>query len=125
VSARTLLTRFRGAVARRVLKVGVRFGGRWLSDPAPLKIDIPNQFAVIGRVKAIEYDAVYDRRFTPARHAFSPGSRPLLAVGTQRGQVFLIGQGYRFTDRGFVDIDSHERTVEYDEKTDTVRPINV
>jgi len=120
VSARTLYERFKGLSAKKVLGIGIRYGSRWLTRKARLNIDIPEQLAVIGKVSALEYDAIYDRKFTPARHAFAPTARPLLVVGTQRGQVFLIGTGFRFTERGFVDFDQHNRAIELNEKTGKV-----
>ena len=118
--ARALYERFKGISAKRVLGIGIRYGRRWLTRQARLNIDIPEQLAVIGKVTAIEYDAIYDKKFTPARHAFAPSARPLLVVGTDRGQVFLIGCDYRFTDRGFMDFDKSGRAIEYFEKTGKV-----
>ncbi len=106
-----------------MLRIGIIFGGRAITQPGRLNIDIPRELAVIGRVKAIDYDAVYDGALTPARHAFAPGARPLLMVGVDRGQVFLVGKNYRFTDRGFIDYDSRDRKIEYNEKTGKISPL--
>jgi hypothetical protein len=125
MNARALYERFKGLSAKKVLRIGIRYGSRWLTRKARLNIDIPEQLAVIGKVSAIEYDAIYDRRFTPARHCFAPSARPLLVVGTQRGQVFLIGSDFRFTDRGFIDFDRTGRAVEYHEKTGKVTFLKV
>lgn len=122
MSARALYEQFRGKVAKKFLAIGIKYGGRDLTRPGRLNIDIPAELAVIGHVTALEYDAIYDSKITKARHAFAPGSRPLLVVGTDRGQVFLIGQGYRFTDRGFVDVDSNGRSVVYNEKKRKITP---
>lgn len=119
-SARTVYERFKGISAKRVLGIGIRYGRRWLTRQAKLNIDIPEQLAVIGKVTAIEYDAIYDKKLTPARHAFAPCARPLLVIGTDRGQVFLIGTAYRFTDRGFIDFDTSGRAIEYFEKSGKV-----
>lgn len=99
------------------MKTGIRYAGRWLTQPSRPAVDIPSEFAYIGRVYAIEYDAYHDGKFKKARHAFAPGSRPLLAVGVGRGQAFLIGDTYRFTDRGFIDYNAHDQPVEFHEKT--------
>ncbi len=120
MNARAVYERFKGISAKRVLGIGIRYGRRWLTRKAKLNIDIPEQLAVIGKVTAIEYDAIYDRKFTPARHAFAPSARPLLVIGTDRGQVFLIGTDFRFTDRGFIDFDKSGRAIEYFEKTGKV-----
>ncbi len=118
--ARALYERFKGVSAKKVLGIGIRYGRRWLTRKARLNIDIPEALAVIGKVTAIEYDAIYDRKFTPARHAFAPSARPLLVVGTDRGQVFIIGTHFRFTDRGFIDFDTSGRAIEYFEKSGKV-----
>lgn len=112
MNARQLYERFGGRFTSKLLQTGIRYAGRWLTRPTRPALDIPREFAFIGHISAIEYDARYDGQFTPARHAFAPGSRPLLAVGTGRGQAFLIGDGYRFTDRGFVDFQG-DRPIEY------------
>lgn len=119
MSARALYQRFTGLSVKKVLGIGIRYGQRWLTRKARLNIDIPEQLTLIGRVTAIEYDAIYDKKYTPARHAFAPCARPWLAVGDGRGQVFLIGSHYRFTDRGFLDLDPSGRAIEYIEATDT------
>lgn len=119
MNARQLYERFGGRFTSKLLQTGIRYAGRWLTKPTRPAIDIPKEFAFIGHVTAIEYDARYDGKFTPARHAFAPGCRPLLAVGVGRGQAFLVGDGYQFTDRGFVDIKG-ETPIEYHEKTRTV-----
>lgn len=120
MNARGLRERFSGKTARKILSTGIRYGKQWLTRKGRVNIDIPSQLALIGRVSAIEYDATYDRKMTYARHTFAPTARPWLAVGTERGQVFLIGQDFRFTDRGFVDFDRNNRAIEYDEKTGKV-----
>lgn len=119
MTARQLYERFGGRFTSKLLQTGIRYAGRWLTKPTRPAIDIPKEFAFIGHVTAIEYDARYDGKFQPARHAFAPGCRPLLAVGVGRGQAFLVGDGYRFTDRGFVDFKG-ETAIEYHEKTRTV-----
>jgi hypothetical protein len=120
VSARTLRERFTGKTAKKILSTGIRYGKQWLTRKGRVNIDIPAQLALIGRVSAIEYDATYDRKVTYARHVFAPTARPWLAVGTQRGQIFIIGTEFRFTDRGFVDFDRDGRAIEYHEKTGKV-----
>jgi hypothetical protein len=116
MSARQLYERFRGKLAKKFLAIGIRYAGRALTEPGKLNIDIPAELAVIGHLSALEYDAVYDGKLTKARHAFAPGSRPLMVVGTDRGQTFLIGRGYRFTDRGFLDFNAQGQAIEYLEK---------
>lgn len=108
-----------------MLRIGIRYGDRWLTAKGQLNILIPGPdgLAITGRVSAIEYDCVRDGQRIHARHAFAPGSRPAMGVGTGRGQVFLLGTSFKFTDRGFVDYDAHGRAIEFNEKTGTIAPL--
>lgn len=117
MSAKRLYESFKGAVARKIIRAGVRFGGQWLTDRGQVNILIPDELAIIGHVSAIEYDCTRDGKRVKARHVFAPGSRPYFAVGNGRGEMFLLGTGYRFTDRGIVDYDGQGRAIDYDEKT--------
>jgi hypothetical protein len=109
--ARKVYRDFRGRNPARETGTGVRFGSRWLTAPGSLNILIPESMAVIGHVNAIEYDSTRDGPAVFARHDFAPGSRPILAAGSGRGQIFLIGTRYHFTERGIVDIDSAGRDI--------------
>lgn len=124
MTARSLYERFSGHLTRTLARAGIRYRGRWLTQPARAAIDIPGEIAFIGYIRAIDYDAIYDGKLTQARHWFAPGARPLLAVGTARGQVFLIGDRYQFTDRGFVDFDSRG-PIECNEKTGKVKRLKL
>ena len=111
-STRSLYEDFHGDTARRTLRVGVKFGTHWLTAPGTANLLIPASLAIVGRLSAIEYDTRRDERTVFARHEFAAGSKPLLAAGASRGQVFLIGDRYRFTDRGIMDIDSEDRLID-------------
>lgn len=112
--------RFKGAVARRFIRTGIRYGTRWLTRQGELNILIPADLAIIGHVNAIEYDCVRDGKRVKARHPFAPGCRPVLAVGSRKGEVFLLGTSYKFTDRGFTDFDSQGRAIDYDEDSEKI-----
>lgn len=118
--ARGLYESFRGAVARRIIRTGLRFGRKWLTRRGQLNILIPADLAIVGRVTAIEYDCVRDGKYVEARHAFAPGARPQFAVGPDRGELFLLGTTYQFTDRGIVDFNTRGQAVDYNEKTGKV-----
>jgi hypothetical protein len=120
MGARDLYRRFAGMRPRKLLSTSITYAGKLLTRRARLNISIPAELAVIGRVSALEYDTIFDGQLKKARHTFAPGARPLLAVGTRRGQVFLIGHHFGFTNRGFVDFDTHDRAIEYHEKTGKV-----
>jgi hypothetical protein len=124
MSAKTLYERFRGAVARRFVRTGIRYGSRWLTRQCELNILIPNDLAIIGHFLAVEYQCVRDGKLKKARHVFAPGSRPAFAVGDGRGQIFLLGTSFKFTDRGIVDFDTQGRAVDYNEKTGQLKRLN-
>jgi hypothetical protein len=105
-SGEKLYRDFRGREPSRTAPTGLRFGSRWITAPGPFNILVPEQLAVIGHVAAIEYDTTRDGPAVLARHEFAKGSRPVLAVGNGKGQLFLLGTRYHFTDRGIVDIDA-------------------
>jgi hypothetical protein len=119
-AARALYERFTATPVRKLFGIGIRYGTRWLTRKGKLNIEIPEQLAVIGRISAIEYDTTYNREYTEARHRFAPSARPWLAVGTGRGQAFIIGPDFKFTDRGFIDFDRSGRAIEFHEKTGKV-----
>lgn len=89
--------------------------GRWV------KIDVPKAMTVIGRAVLIGYDTTHGRRAVPYTHEFAPGSRPLLVAGPKRGQIYLIGTGFKFTRRGIVDVDRSGRPVHWTPRYRVVR----
>lgn len=125
MGAKQLYENFRGAVARRFIRTGIQYGSRWLTRKGQLNILIPGPegLAIIGHVNALEYDCVRDGKRVKARHVFAPGSRPVLAVGPRRGQVFLLGTAYKFTDRGIVDYNTQGTAVDYDEDSGQIKPL--
>lgn len=82
---------------------------------------IPASFAIVGHVNAIEYDCTRAGKTVKARHVFAPGSRPVFAVGTGRGELFLLGTRYQFTDRGIVDFDVKGRAIDYHEDSGQIK----
>ncbi len=67
---------------------------------------------VQGTVEAILYRTTHKGEAVLYKHDFAAGSRPFLAAGPRRNQLFLIGGRYHVTDRGIVDLDSHGREIE-------------
>lgn len=121
MSTRKLYRDFHGESPGKVLRTGIRFGTDWITAPGSLNILIPSGLMTIGRLNALEYDCRREGKILQARHVFAPGSRPMLAAGTQKGQLFLLGTRYRMTDRGIVDFDSRGRAIDYHEDTDETR----
>lgn len=123
MSAKQLYERFRGAVARRFIRTGICYGDKWLTKKGALNILIPADLAIVGHCNALEYDCVRDGKRVKARHVFAPGSRPVLAVGSRCGQLFLLGTSFKFTDRGIVDFNVEGEAIDYDEKTDRIKKL--
>lgn len=65
---------------------------------------IPKTLMVMGHVEFIGYRTTHGTELVLYKHDFAPGSRPQLAAGPKRNQLFLIGGRYRVTDRGIVDL---------------------
>jgi len=72
---------------------------------------VPKAVAVIGDVEFIGYVTTHRGRTHLYIHEFAPGSRPRMAAGTGRGQLYLVGGRYRVTSRGIVDVDSRGRAI--------------
>lgn len=95
--AKRLYESFRESPARRARVVRIR---------------LPKAAAVVGQVRAIEYDTTHGGRVTLYRHDFARGSGPLLVAGTRDGQLYLVEGRYHFTARGIVDKDAAGREIE-------------
>jgi hypothetical protein len=76
-----------------------------------VRVVLPKAVAIIGPVRAIEYDTKHGRKAVPYRHKFAAGSAPLL-VAAPDGRIFLLEGRYHFTDRGIVDLDAAGREIE-------------
>ena len=77
-----------------------------------VRVTLPKAAAVVGKVRAIEYDTTHGKRVTLYRHEFSRGSAPLLVAGSRTGQLYLIEGRYHFTRRGIVDLDAAGHEIE-------------
>jgi hypothetical protein len=64
----------------------------------------PNDVAFkIGNVDGVMYTTVRDGKTEKYIHRFKAKSRPLLASSFDGSQLYILGGGYQFTDRGIVD----------------------
>ena len=64
---------------------------------------VPDVLTVIGELESVIYSTVRDNEPERYIHKFKAKSRPMLCVGPDGEQLFLIGGNYQFTDRGIVD----------------------
>jgi hypothetical protein len=65
----------------------------------------------MGRVDFIGYTTTHEGKTVAYKHTFAAGSRPILAAGTRRGQLYLIKGRFRVTGRGIVDLDAKGREI--------------
>lgn len=76
-----------------------------------VRVRLPKAVAIIGKVRAIEYDTTHAGRSTLYRHDFANGSAPILVAGPD-GKVYLLEGRYHFTERGIVDLDTSGREID-------------
>jgi hypothetical protein len=81
----------------------------------------PKALMVMGSVQLIAYVTTHRGKIHPYEHEFAPGSQPLLCAGKRRGQLFLIGDGFKVTSRGIVDLDRDGRPKRYQPRLKVVR----
>jgi hypothetical protein len=79
-------------------------------------IKLPKAAAVMGHAEFIGYVTTHGGKLHLYVHQWAPGSRPLLAAGKGRNQLFLVGGRYRVTDRGIVDFGPNGREVKARER---------
>lgn len=75
-------------------------------------IDLPRAAAVVGPVEFIGYTTTHGGKTYLYIHEFAEGSRPLLAAGRRRSQLFLVGGRFTFTARGITDLDPSGRPID-------------
>lgn len=77
-----------------------------------LKVNLPKALMSMGHVEAICYRTTHGKKSVLYKHDFAPGSRPVLAAGPKRNQLFLLAGRYHVTERGIVDLDAHGREID-------------
>lgn len=74
-------------------------------------LSVPKAAAVMGRLEFVGYMTTHRGKTHLYIHEFAQGSRPILAAGKGRGELFIIGKRFKVTGRGITDIDASGRTV--------------
>lgn len=64
---------------------------------------LPKAVTVIGTLDEVCYTTVRDDRRERYRHKFNAQSAPVLCVGPDGKQLYIVGGAYLFTERGIVD----------------------
>lgn len=75
------------------------------------RVRVPRAAAVMGPCEFIGYVTTHRGQVALYIHEFAPGSRPLLAAGARRGELFLVGGRFKVTGRGITDLDAFGREV--------------
>lgn len=73
---------------------------------------VPSVLMVLGTCEFIAYRTTHKGKAHFYRHDFAPGSRPLLAAGPKRNQLFLVQGRYHVTERGIVDLDANGEEID-------------
>ena len=98
---------FRGA-----FKLAEDFREKTPTRARKVSYSIPRVLMIMGHVEFIGYRTTHGQQLVLYKHDFAPGSRPQLAAGPKRNQLFLIGGRYRVTDRGIVDLDAKGQEID-------------
>lgn len=64
---------------------------------------VPGVMLCVGYLDAVQYTTVRDSKVEHYIHKFSSKARPLLCASYDGLQLFILGGGYDFTERGIVD----------------------
>ena len=72
----------------------------------------PRAAAVMGHVEFIGYVTSHAGKTHLYIHEFAEGSRPMMAAGTGRNQLLLVGGRYKVTSRGITDLDPNGRAID-------------
>lgn len=81
------------------------------------RIHVPKTLMSMGDVEYIGYRTTHGtasskRKVVHYHHDFAAGSRPVLAAGPGREQLFFIGGRYHVTERGIVDLDASDQEID-------------
>lgn len=89
---------------QRAAKLYERFSGHEAELAGRVKIaPLPRVAVAIGEVDGILYTTVRDGVVEKYIHKFKAPDRPLFVVSPDGKQLYMVGGGYDFTERGIVD----------------------
>lgn len=86
-----------------------------------IPIEWPKVLMVMGVAELICYVTTHGNKVQHYAHEFAPGSRPLVCAGKKRGQLYLIGRGFKVDAHGIVDIDRNGSRRQYKPRLKVVR----
>lgn len=94
----------KAAQVRRAANLYERFSGHEAEEAGRVKVPrLPPVGVAIGVVDFIGYTTVRDDVTEKYIHKFKPADKPLFVVSPDGKQIYLVGGGYDFTERGIVD----------------------
>lgn len=86
------------------------------SEPTIAKVirapRVPSALMVLGTLESVSYRTTHEGRVHLYTHQFAEGSRPLLAAGPRKNQLFVVQGRYHVTDRGIVDLDARGKEID-------------
>ncbi len=89
---------------RRAADLYERFSGHEAEIAGRIEVpEIPRVGVCVGEVDGILYTTVRDGVTEKYIHKFKAADRPLFVVAPDGRQLYLVGGGYDFTERGIVD----------------------
>lgn len=92
------------AQVRRAANLYEKFTGHDAEEMGRVKVPaIPRVGVAIGTLDFIGYTTVRDGVQEKYIHKFKPADKPLFVVSPDGKQLFMVGGGYDFTERGIVD----------------------
>ena len=92
------------AQVRRAANLYEKFTGHDAEEMGRVKVPaIPRVGVAIGTLDFIGYTTVRDGQTEKYIHKFKPADKPLFVVSPDGKQLFMVGGGYDFTERGIVD----------------------
>lgn len=103
---------FRSKEFRGAFKLAEEFREKTPTRVKRISYRVPSALMIMGHIEFIGYRTTHGGELVLYKHEFSPGSRPHLAAGSKRNQLFIVGGRYRVTDRGIVDLDARGRELD-------------
>ena len=94
----------KAAQVRRAANLYEKFSGHEAEEAGRTWVPpIPRVGVAIGEVDFIGYTTVRDGVTEKYVHKFKPADKPLFVVSPDGKQLYMVGGGYDFTERGIVD----------------------
>lgn len=105
-------TRFKTKDFRGAFKLHRQFRESTPTKARVIPYEVPKALMILGTLESVCYRTTHNGKAASYRHEFASGSRPFLAAGPKKGQLFIVGGRYRVTERGIVDLNARGREID-------------